>query len=367
MLKKLLIALFATVMVICLVGCGTAGQATTPTNEVSPASTPSAETSTEPTATATATATAVEYKPVQLTFTTSGTQAENASIEVQKMADSISQESGGKVQIKTYFSAALVAQDQEIPSTMAGNIDICITDPGTVANYVSDFKVFTVPYLFTGYDQWQKYQNSDLGKQMDEKIVQVMGLRKIAAYYVGARGINLRVDKKVTSRADLSGVKLRVMNTKAWLAIGTALGANPMPLAFGDLYLALQTGTVDGQDNPITTSASAAFQEATKSYTHTNHFLGTQYLLINDKNFQSLEPQTQDLILKYAAICQQNISERNLSGEKELDTTFGIPVYTLTDAELASLQKEVVDAFFSVSDNTEGIDMDVFHQIQSIK
>ena len=101
--------------------------------------------------------------------------------------------------------------------------------------------------------------------------------------YLGRRQLNLRTDKKIMTPADLAGVKLRMPGTDAWQFLGKALGANPVPMAFTEVYTALQTGAIDGQDNPLPTDKDSKFYEVTKQIVLTSHLVDLNYLAISKK------------------------------------------------------------------------------------
>jgi TRAP-type C4-dicarboxylate transport system substrate-binding protein len=103
----------------------------------------------------------------------------------------------------------------------------------------------------------------------------------------------------VKTPADLKGIKLRMPNTETWLDVGRALGANPTPLGFGEVYLGLKTGTIDGQDNPIPTSYNEKFLEVTKYVVLTDHVIGYVTPVINEDLWQSM-PETYKVFIKQA-------------------------------------------------------------------
>ena len=102
------------------------------------------------------------------------------------------------------------------------------------------------------------------------------------------RQISLSTDKHIKTPADLAGINLRMPNSDAWVFLGTAMGVNPTPIGFNDLYLALQTGTVEGQDNPLPTVKSAKFYEVQKSISLTNHLVDSVWPTINMNTWNKL-------------------------------------------------------------------------------
>ena len=133
--------------------------------------------------------------------------------------------------------------------------------------------MFTAGYLFNSYDHMTATLNGEVGQEVFQKISDEQGLLPLGAWYLGSREISLSEDRAIKTPEDLNGVNLRMPNSEAWLFLGEALGANPTPMSFSELYLALQTGAVDGQDNPLGSVESAKFYEVQKSITLTHHLV----------------------------------------------------------------------------------------------
>lgn len=178
--------------------------------------------------------------------------------------------------------------------------------------------------------------------------------------------MNLVKDKEIKVPADLKGVNLRMPNSDAWLFLGKALGANPTPIAFSELYMALQTGTVDGQDNPLPTVQSAKFYEVTKSITITNHLVDSVWPTINEGKWQSLSDNQKTMVLEALEEARVLCDDLNNEREAELIEFFkgeGLSVYY---ADLDVFSKEVLDKYLENKELTKDWDMDLFNKVQAI-
>ena len=118
-------------------------------------------------------------------------------------------------------------------------------------------------------------------KEADKLVSEKMDVTILSPIYLGTRQVNLREQRNVKTPADLKGVKLRMPGSKEWLFLGEALGATATPLAFGEVYMALKTGTIDGQDNPLPTVRAAKFYEVTKQLVLTNHLVDGIFIAIS--------------------------------------------------------------------------------------
>lgn len=117
-----------------------------------------------------------------------------------------------------------------------------------------------------------------------------LGIQVVTPVYFGSRNINLKPDKPIKTPADLQGVKLRMPPGEFWQFLGEALGANPTPVAYAELYTALQTGTVDGQDNPLVNSKLMKFDEVTSQFVLTRHVVGYDVMAIRSKIWDAMSP-----------------------------------------------------------------------------
>jgi TRAP-type C4-dicarboxylate transport system substrate-binding protein len=133
-----------------------------------------------------------------------------------------------------------------------------------------------------------------------QKVEDELNVKLLSVMYLGRRQVNLRTDKKVMKPEDLAGVNLRMPGTDAWQFLGKALGANPTPMAFTEVYTALQTGAVDGQDNPLPTVVDAKFYEVTKQIILTSHLVDLNYIAFSKEVWDKLSKAEQDTIQKAA-------------------------------------------------------------------
>jgi TRAP-type C4-dicarboxylate transport system substrate-binding protein len=167
---------------------------------------------------------------------------------------------------------------------------------------------------------------ADLKKITEDRL----GVKLLSVMYLGRRQVNLRIEKEIKTPADLAGVKLRMPGTEAWLFLGQALGANPLPVAFTEIYTALQTGAIDGQDNPLPTNRDSKFYEVTKQIVLTSHLVDQNYIAISKKVWDKFTPAQQATLQKAAEDASELARQRQLKLEDELVAFFkekGLKVY----------------------------------------
>ncbi|GGA49758.1 TRAP transporter substrate-binding protein DctP [Pelagibacterium lentulum] len=230
-----------------------------------------------------------------------------------------------------HYNGTLFRQGTELEAIARGNLEMSITSAQELSNYFPEWSMFTSGYLMRdGRHQINVFQ-SDIGEEMYQIVEDAMGIKLLTVIYLGQRHVNLRGDREVTTPEDLSGVILRMPDADSWQFLGRALGANPVPMAFGEVYTALQTGAIDGQDNPLPTVRDSRFYEVTDQIVLTSHLVDMNFLSISADVWNSFTPEQQDVMQQAAYDAAEEIYVRQSGLENELATYFesqGLRVYT---------------------------------------
>ncbi len=195
-----------------------------------------------------------------------------------------------------HWNASLFKQGTELEAIARGNLEMSITSAQELAVFFPEFSIFTAGYVHRDAAHQVAVFNDPLMDSFKQKAEDDLGIKLLSVMYLGRRHVNLRQSKEeltVMTPADLAGVNLRMPGTDAWQFLGKALGANPTPMAFTEVYTALQTGAVDGQDNPLPTVVDAKFYEVTKQIILTSHLVDLNYLAISLEVWNSLSADQQ--------------------------------------------------------------------------
>ena len=174
-----------------------------------------------------------------------------------------------------YWGNTLFKQGTELVALQRDNLDLCNLAPADISKQIPAWSLLTSAYLFRDADHMNKTFKSDVGKEFIKMAKDQLGIQIITPVYFGSRSINLKPDKPIKTPADMQGIKLRMPPGEFWQFLGELLGANPTPVAYAELYTALQTGTVDGQDNPVVASKLMKFDEVTSQFVLTRHVIAT--------------------------------------------------------------------------------------------
>lgn len=205
-----------------------------------------------------------------------------------------------------YWGNTLFKQGAELVALQRDNLDMCNLAPADISKQIPAWSLLTSAYLFRDYDHLKKTFKSDVGKQFTKMAKDQLGIQVITPVYFGSRNVNLRSDKVIKTPADLAGTKLRMPPGEFWQFLGESLGANPTPVAYAELYTALQTGTVDGQDNPLVASKLMKFDEVTSQFILTRHVIGYDCMVIRSKIWDAMKPAAQ---AKFQAAAEKAMDE----------------------------------------------------------
>ena len=253
---------------------------------------------------------------VELIFTSVSVSGDSHTEAMYEFADKVEELSGGSVTCKCYDNGSLFSSENEFDALLNGDADLAYISFPTIATQIPSYSMFASGYLFSSYEHMTSVLNGDIGlNKIRPQIEETLNIKPLSSFYLGSRVINTR-EKEINSYDDMNGLLLRMPNSEAWLFLGEALGANPTPLSFSELYTALQTGAVDGQENPLFTIYNSRFYEVQKYLSLTEHFYPVCPLMMSEITWNKLSPEQQDIV---ADAMKKSVDyERELAGE-ELD------------------------------------------------
>jgi TRAP-type C4-dicarboxylate transport system substrate-binding protein len=192
-----------------------------------------------------------------------------------------------------YWGNTLYRQGTELVALQRGNLELCNLGAPDIAKQIPSWSLLNCPYLFRDADHLNKAFQSDVGAQFVKMARDQLGIQVITTVFFGFRNLNLRSEKTISTPADLRGIKLRMPPGEYWQFIGETLGASPAPIAYAELYTALQTGIVDGQENPLIASKLMKFDEVTSQFVLTRHVLAFDVMCIRANMWDALKPEQQ--------------------------------------------------------------------------
>ena len=205
----------------------------------------------------------------------------------------LAKEVGNDFTIETFFNASLFKQGTELVALQRDNLEMGNIAPQDIAKQVPAWSLLTSAYLFRDAHHLNTFFASDLGTQMKKMVEDQVKVKILGPTFFGTRHVGLKGKKKINVPADLAGVKLRMPAGDAWQLLGRSLGANPTPMAYAETYTGLQTGAIDGQDNPLPNVQNMKFYEVMQQIVLTSHLVGFDLLTLNMKVWNAMSPAQQ--------------------------------------------------------------------------
>jgi TRAP-type C4-dicarboxylate transport system substrate-binding protein len=220
-----------------------------------------------------------------------------------------------------HYNASLIAQNAELEAIASGDIEMSIASAQELAQFFPEFSIFATGYVHQDAEHQVRVFNDSLMDPFKATVEEELGVKLLSVMYLGRRHVNLRQcrdEVDVQTPADLAGINLRMPGTDAWQFLGSALGANPTPMAFTEVYTALSTASVDGQDNPLPTVVDAKFYEVTCQIALTSHLVDLNYIAFSKSVWDGLSAEQQAIVQKAADDAAESGRQKQLQKEDEL-------------------------------------------------
>jgi TRAP-type C4-dicarboxylate transport system substrate-binding protein len=233
--------------------------------------------------------------------------------------------------LEPFFGGTLFKQGTELVALQRDNLELGNVAPQDISKQITAWTLLTSAYLFRDANHLNAFWVSDLGAQFKKQAEEQVKVKILGPTFFGTRQVGLRVKKKISTPADMAGIKLRMPPGDAWQLLGRSLGANPTPMAFAETYTGLQTGAVDGQDNPLPNVQAVKFYEVMSQIVLTSHLIGYDLLSMNLKLWNSLPPAKQNALQAAVDKALKWSTDEHLKREAELADSFrkmGLDLYT---------------------------------------
>jgi TRAP-type C4-dicarboxylate transport system substrate-binding protein len=236
----------------------------------------------------------------------------------------------GDFRFEPFYNGSLFKQGTELVALQRDNLEMGNIAPQDISKQIPAWSLLTSAYLFRDANHLNAFFASDLGTQMKKLVEDQVKVKILGPTFFGTRQVGLKAKKKVNTPADLAGVKLRMPGGDAWQLLGRSLGANPTPMAYAEVYTGLQTGAIDGQDNPLPNVQNMKFYEVMSQIVLTSHLVGFDLLAVNLKTWNGMSPDKQRAFQAAADKAIAWSTAEHLKREAELAAEFrkaGLEVY----------------------------------------
>ena len=261
-------------------------------------------------------------KTYTLRYNTVAGPEQPQTLAMNKFKEVVEGLSGGKIKVKVFHSGQLGDQKTSILNVKRGSLEMYDGGgPSWFADLLNypEIGVLATAYVYRDLDHMYRVLTGPIGQEFVDYIARNHNIRVLDFWYLGTRQLDLKKRVGVVRRPeDLKGVKLRMPNVESWLNMGRALGADPTPLGFGEVYMALKTGTIDGQDNPLPTDYAQKFVEVTHYIVLTDHFINPVGEIINEKLWREMPENYRMYIKKAMEVARYWQNEYVLENEARL-------------------------------------------------
>jgi len=283
---------------------------------------------------------------------------------MKEMAERIKERTNGTIEIQVFPAGQLGSEEDIAESVSQGIIQMAIVGPGELGKRYTPVLVFDGPYTFRGVDHALKVARGEVGRELWDALEEKSDIRVLDVMYYGTRYVTT---SKVPVRTpeDLKGLKMRVPNQPMSIAIMQAFGAKPTPMALSEVYLALQQGVVDGQENPLPTIVTQKFNEVQKYLSLTGHVIQMTPIVINSEVYAGLSDEEKRILEEEARRATDATNQKVLETEKQI-----------IEEIKASGQMEVIEpdieafrraAQQAIDENIEKWGRELYQKIQSVK
>ena len=267
-------------------------------------------------------------------------------------ANAVKAQTNGQVTVDIKPASQLFNLRTSAEALQLGTLDMCWSDLGTLANWTPHLGFVSLPFLFNDFDHVSRVLYGATGRQVAGMAKDALGVEVLC---LGASGFRVFLGRKPMNKADdVRGIRLRVPEIPTWVEMARALGANPTPLPFPEVYGALEQKAIDGQENPISVIAANKFWEVQKHMAITNHQYNPQSVIMSKKVWDSLSAADRKIIddaADDAAQAQRTAARAAVAANLELLKKNGMTVTQFSPAEVAKLREKMKPVITKFSAN----------------
>jgi tripartite ATP-independent transporter DctP family solute receptor len=260
----------------------------------------------------------------------------------EKFAELVAAKSGGKLKVNVFAGGQLGGDAPTISAVQGGTVDFSLQNSGILASQVKDFEIYDFPFLFANPKEVDAIVDGAFGKKLHAKL-QDKGIVGLGYFELGFRNIT-NSKRAITKVEDLEGLKLRVIPNAINVDWVKAVGANPTPMAFPEVYAGLESKAIDGQENPLTVINSNKLYEVQKHLALTGHQYNPQSLIISKKTWDSLSTEDKKVIqdaVNEAAAFQRKLNRDLMASNLDALKKAGMQVTEFSPAELKKMQDKM--------------------------
>ncbi|MEM9930584.1 MAG: TRAP transporter substrate-binding protein [Bacteroidota bacterium] len=274
-------------------------------------------------------------------------------LAMEAFAEDVKKASDGRLIVEVYPSEQLAKEIEAIRLIQAGVIDMTVTG-SLLSNWIEIAAFCELPFLLQSEEDRDALLHGSIGQRIEREMLEVTGLRPLGYFIRGPR--HLTANRPIKHPDELEGMILRVPNVPSFVTAWEAMGAKPTPMAFSEVFTALQQGTIGGQENPFSLILNAGFPEVQSHVNLTEHAMSWSYPVIGEKQFQALPADLQTIVLEAAQRMQAFEHELFLASEGQVKDALKARGMTFVEVDKAAFQARCETAIYeSLSPEMQGV------------
>lgn len=285
-----------------------------------------------------------------------------------KFKELVEEKSEGKIKVNVFFDAALGDDIKMTEALQAGTQEITIPSTSPLVGMLNDFAVFDLPFIFNSNEEADAILDGEVGQKVMDKLPE-LGLVGLGYWENGFRQIT-NSKRPIEKAEDLQGLKLRTMQNEVHLEAFEVFGANPTPMAFSEVFTALENNTIDGQENPIPTIYSQRFHEVQDYMTISNHVYTPYIVLVSKKFWDGLSEEEQQILQEAATEARDYQRQLNRDENERMLNILqeeGLQVNELPDSERERLQEMLQPTLDKYAEEIGPIAQELFDAIDELR
>lgn len=298
---------------------------------------------------------ALAQAPVQVRISTAAPPSDFLAKALEALKADVDGANAG-LNVSVHTASTLFKQGTEVQALQRGNLEMSTMTTFEVAQQIAELGFFNRGYLFKDHAHLRRVFDGPMGEEYRKTVAEKMGIEILATHYLGTRQVSLRSKRVVKGPADLAGVKLRMPAGPEWLLLGRTLGVSPLPLGMPEVYLALKTGTVDGQENPLSIFNAAKLYEVSEQVVLTAHMLQPVFFAIAKPVWDKLSAAQKSALQAAARKAAKAGDDGRLADEASIIDALKGRGLSVDAIDLAPF-REAADKAYAGADATKAWDM----------
>ncbi len=264
---------------------------------------------------------------------------------MEKMAEIVAERTKGALKLQLFADSVLGTEQESIEGVQFGTIDLYMGSSGALGRFLPSLDAFSAPYIWRDADHMMKVVRGPIGEELNDDLISQTGIRILdMGWFFGARHVATK-GFAVHGPDDLKGRKIRMQPTSIYVDTMAAMGANVIPMDFKEVYTSLQTGVINGLDNPANTYAARSMWEVVDNISLTSHIMQNQVVVIGEQLFQSLSPDFQKILLDAAREAGDYQSDLTIKGDQAALDEMAKHGVVITQPDLAAFKTATADVY----------------------